>query len=88
MENLDGGETEKGKVEDDSPEGTLESSTEAHTDPNKQSWGNKAEFLFSCVSYAVGIGNLWRFPYLAQDNGGGKRNSNPPVCLATIAKAC
>ncbi|XP_065190518.1 sodium-dependent neutral amino acid transporter B(0)AT1-like [Sycon ciliatum] len=39
--------------------------------PQKQEWGNKVEFLFSCISYAVGIGNLWRFPYLAQDNGGG-----------------
>ena len=38
----------------------------------RELWGHKAEFILATIGLAVGLGNVWRFPYLCQKNGGGK----------------
>lgn len=39
--------------------------------PDRQNWSGKLEFLMSCISVSVGLGNIWRFPFTAYENGGG-----------------
>lgn len=55
---------------DDDDRVTAEKSAEAPA--QRPAWSGQMEFILASVGYAVGLGNVWRFPYLCYSNGGGK----------------
>ena len=36
-----------------------------------ETWSSRSAFVLAAVGAAVGLGNIWRFPFIAGQNGGG-----------------
>lgn len=47
-------------------------------------WSNRWMFILAATGSAVGLGNIWKFPYIAGENGGGAFVLVYLVCIALV----
>jgi NSS family neurotransmitter:Na+ symporter len=47
-------------------------------------WSSRLAFILAATGSAVGLGNIWKFPYIAGENGGGAFVLVYLVCIAVI----
>ena len=59
------------QVREISPSSSAEKLVEEGAAFERGKFQNSFQYLCTCVSYAIGFSNLWRFPYLCYKNGGG-----------------
>jgi len=50
----------------------------------RENWGSKVGFILAAAGSAVGLGNIWKFPYIAGENGGAAFIFIYLICIAII----
>lgn len=48
-----------------------EGGSDGEEEEERPAWNSKLQYILAQVGFSVGLGNVWRFPYLCQKNGGG-----------------
>ena len=51
---------------------------------NREQWGSKLGFILAASGSAVGIGNIWKFPYIAGENGGAAFTLVYLLCILVV----
>ncbi|MFB6249973.1 MAG: sodium-dependent transporter, partial [Salinibacter sp.] len=57
---------------------------EARTATDREQWDSRLGFILAAAGSAIGLGNIWRFPYLAGEGGGGAFVLVYLVCVVLI----
>ncbi len=50
----------------------------------REHWGSRLAFILAAAGSAIGLGNIWKFPYITHQNGGGKFVILYLVCIAIV----
>ena len=50
----------------------------------REKWGSKIGFVLAAAGSAIGLGNIWKFPYIAGENGGASFVLVYLICIAVI----
>lgn len=48
----------------------MTTSGDEESGPQRQQWTNGTDFIMSCIAKTIGLGKIWRFPYIVFYNGG------------------
>ncbi len=51
---------------------------------SREHWGSRVGFIMAAAGSAVGLGNIWKFPYITGENGGGLFVLIYLVCIAIV----
>lgn len=54
------------------------------TDQQRGQWGSRLGFILAAAGSAIGLGNVWKFPYITGENGGGLFVLIYLVCIALV----
>lgn len=56
----------------------------AQINSGREQWGSKLGFILAAAGSAIGLGNIWKFPYIAGENGGASFIFVYLICIAVI----
>lgn len=45
---------------------------DSEEEEERPAWSSKLQYILAQIGFSVGLGNVWRFPYQCQKNGGGE----------------